>query len=50
MRGKRGSYGVMEKFQQTKDQKIFQNEKPSQTPKNVIIKVIKQRHNNKLNN
>ena len=33
-----------------KDQKVFQNEKPSQTPKNAIIKLIKLRQNNKLNN
>ena len=45
-----GSYGVVEIFQQTKDQKIFQNEKLSQTPKNSIIKVIKPEQNIKLNN
>ena len=32
-------------------QKIkYQNEKPSQTPKNSIIKVIKLEHNIKVNN
>ena len=41
MRRKRGSYGVLEIILQTKDRKIFQNEKSSQTPKNEIIKVIK---------
>ena len=40
----------MEIFSQTKDRKIFQNEKPSQTPKNSTIKVIKLEQNNKLDN
>ena len=40
----------MEIFLTKKDRKIFQNEKPSQTPKNSTIEVIEQEQNNKLNN
>ena len=36
-----GSYGVVEIFEQRKYRKIFQNEKPSQTPINSTRKVIK---------
>ena len=36
-------------FNKPKDQKIFQNEKPSQTPKDSIIKVIEPEHNTKPN-
>ena len=34
----------------TKYQKMFQNQNPSQTPKNSTIKVTEQEQNNKINN